>query len=1038
MKILIKTSQINIGVNEAFISAAFALILFLILGAKAKANENYLESNNLLAESEKIDPTFAPAIGFAGRIFAAVRQADGKLLVGGVIDNANGVPHSNLARFLENGELDNSFIPPLFNDAVMKLALQSDGKILVLGSFTKINGIARNGFARLNSDGSLDMAFNSGTSSNTVIGTMLVLPDDRILLTGGTIIWRGVTRKGLMRLNSDGSVDPSLTITPGGFETGIGSIAVTSDNKIYVGGAFSQINGFTREKIAKLEWDGTVIQTFNANISSGTIFDIIPLNDGKVLIAGRFSIGSNLIHLARLNADGKIDETFKTDSQIDTWVTKISLHPNGKIFVYGSFGGGSGTERNIFLLNSDGAADESFSFDTVRYQTSIVSALVRDDGKIYLVGEFSKINSAAHYSLFRLNTDYSVDGTFNPYTVRRTLFDGSAISTLVFQPDGKILVGGAFEQVNGKPRKSLARLNPDGSLDVSFNQNDVLYINDTFPPVVSAIALQSDGKILIGGRFTTVAGSQRSNIARLNPDGTVDVSFDFSLNSVLGISSLAVQSDGKILIGGQFPDGAGSFQAPVIRRNPDGSPDLTFNASSAINSGSGKEIIIQPDNKILVSGAGHSSSTSWNSIARLNPDGTRDTTFNTLINDSPDIELQPDGKIFIGGFFTQVNNQPRQRIARLNADGSLDATFTGAGTNQAVFSVAQESNGRYLIGGQFSQAQSKARLGLARFTSSGFIDSKFFEGGTQNGNISKIYARPDGKVIVCGKFHTFNNVPRLGIVQLSITNQSPFDFDGDGRSDISVFRPSNAAWYLNRSTAGFTGVGFGLAADKLTPADYDGDGKTDVAVFRDGYWYITESSTNQFRAVQFGQTGDVPVPADYDGDGKADVAVFRQGNWYFLNSSNNQFRGVQFGISTDKPVQADYDGDGKTDVAVFRDGNWYWSRSSDNAFRAVQFGVASDKPVAGDYDGDGIADQAVFRSGVWYVLGSMQGFYGIQFGVSTDIPVVADYDGDGKADIAVFRDGNWYSLSSSNNQFRALQFGLADDKPIPAAFVPLN
>jgi hypothetical protein len=262
-----------------------------------------------------------------------------------------------------------------------------------------------------------------------------------------------------------------------------------------------------------------------------------------------------------------------------------------------------------------------------------------------------------------------------------------------------------------------------------------------------------------------------------------------------------------------------------------------------------------------------------------------------------------------------------------------------------------------------------------------------------------------------------------------------FDFDGDGRADLSVFNPSNGVWSLQQSQNGFVATQFGLSTDKITPADFDGDGKTDIAVFRDGTWYWLNSSNGAFNAYQFGQAGDIPVPADFTGDGRAELAVYRDGTWYTLNLAGNQFQAVQFGLPTDKPVPADFDGDGKTDFAVYRDGTWYLLRSL-QGFAAVQFGLAADKPVVGDYDADGKADQAVYRNGIWYVLRSQQGFIGVQLGGAGDVPVAADYDGDSKTDFAVFRDGVWRLLSLEQGFVRSVQFGLAGDKPIPAAFVP--
>lgn len=272
-----------------------------------------------------------------------------------------------------------------------------------------------------------------------------------------------------------------------------------------------------------------------------------------------------------------------------------------------------------------------------------------------------------------------------------------------------------------------------------------------------------------------------------------------------------------------------------------------------------------------------------------------------------------------------------------------------------------------------------------------------------------------------------------------IAPRTPFDFDGDGRADVSVFRPNGGFWYMLNSQSGAAGQQFGASDDRIVPADFDGDGKTDVAVYRNGTWFLNRS-TDGFTGLSFGAATDVPVPADYSGDGKAEVAVWRpsNGTWYIYNLTNNQITSVQLGASGDKPVPGNYDGSGGAEAAVFRpsNGTWYTSTNPATNYGAVVFGTSEDKPVPADFDGDGKTDLALFRpsNGTWYVTRSTGGSTGAVFGLGTDAPVPADYDGDGKADFAVFRDGNWF-MQRSQAGFTGVGFGAATDKPLPNAFV---
>jgi hypothetical protein len=274
--------------------------------------------------------------------------------------------------------------------------------------------------------------------------------------------------------------------------------------------------------------------------------------------------------------------------------------------------------------------------------------------------------------------------------------------------------------------------------------------------------------------------------------------------------------------------------------------------------------------------------------------------------------------------------------------------------------------------------------------------------------------------------------------------KSRADFDGDGKTDLSVFRPSEGNWYLNRSTDGFQVLNWGVSGDVLVPGRYDTDAKTDTAIFRPSNtpgvadFYILNSNGLTATYIEWGNVGDVPVVGDYDGDGKTDAAVYRPstGTW-FINKSSGGVTITPFGGAGDVPVVADFDGDGKTDIVIYRSSTTQWlgNLSGGGALNVV-FGAAGDILVPADYDNDNVDNFAVYRpsTGQWRII--VGGSTVVKsWGISTDIPVPGDYDGDGTDDVAVYRNGTWYVDRSTSGSL-IQSFGLSTDLATPRAYIP--
>jgi uncharacterized delta-60 repeat protein len=703
-----------------------------------------------------------------GFVQAIVVQPDSKVLIGGTFTKVGGVERGRIARLDVDGSLDTGFDPgDGANDYVTDIALQPDGRIIIAGFFTKVDGIPRRRIARLNADGSLDTTFDPGGGPSSLVTAMALQPDGKVIIGGHFAYVDGVPCGFIARLNADGSLDTSFD--PGsGVQGTVETMALQADGKVLIAGTFSAVNNVPRGRVARLNADGSVDATFDPGSGAdNTVFTLAVLPNNKVLIGGEFATvgGASRQRIARLNENGSLDVTFDPGSGANRMVHDIALQTDGKVVVGGWFDMMDGVAHGfITRLNADGSVDTGFDPGSGA-PPGVKVVAVQPDGKVLIGGWFCKVDDVPREGIARLNADGSVDNGFDDC--------GGAndrVYAVALQPDGKILVGGEFTQVNNVARNRIARLNADGTLDTGFDPGSGA------SGAVWAIAVQPDGKVLIGGYFGTVDGVARNGIARLNGDGSLDTSFDPGAGTNLPVFAIAVagqvgrRTSPKVLIGGTFTRVNGATCNRVARLNADGSLDTGFECDPGV-SGPVMALAVQNNGKVIVGGD------FWlvegiprRNIARLNSIGSLDDTFhpgggaNYTVQD---VAVQPDGKVLIGGSFTKVNYLTRNRIARLNEDGSPDTTFDpGSGANSTVQALALQSDGKVLIGGSFTGVGGESRQRVARLHTDGSVDVDFDTSSGANDSVSDLAVQPDGKVVIVGRFtevdgEAFKRIARL-------------------------------------------------------------------------------------------------------------------------------------------------------------------------------------------------------------------------------------------------------------------------------------
>ena len=412
------------------------------------------------------------------------------------------------------------------NDRVDILAVQADGKVILGGAFTSINGMTRIRIARLNTNGSVDTSFDPGAGANFLVTALAIQADGKVLLGGAFTSINGITRNRIARLNTDGSVDTSFD--PGtGANSWVFDLAVQADGKVLLVGRFTSINGIPRNGIARLNTDGSVDTSFDPGTGANNdVRDLALQADGKVLLGGFFTSinGIPRNYVARLNTDGSVDASFDTGIGANRPVYTLALQADGKVLMGGLFDSFNGIPRRIARLNTGGSLDTSF--DPGRDGMAIALLAIQADGKVLVEGSFSINNDITRDSIVRLNTDGSVDLSFDSGSGA-----GSFGVTLALQADGKLLVGGDFQSINGIPRNRIARLNTNGSVDgasIPLNQERNDFLLMVLPAIIAAnngIAGTYSGTMrytIITSPGSSVSGSDRIEI-RVNEDRTIVV-----------------------------------------------------------------------------------------------------------------------------------------------------------------------------------------------------------------------------------------------------------------------------------------------------------------------------------------------------------------------------------------------------------------------------------------------------------------------------------------------------------------------------------
>ncbi len=699
---------------------------FTTYNGAAKTYLARLQSNGTL------DTTWPNGSGPNGPVHAVEPVSGGKLIIAGSFTSVHGTACGRIARLNADGSLDNTFTPGTGADQneVRLVRVQSDGKLLLYGTFFTFNGVSKPSFLRLNANGTIDTPFPAVTTQfvGGNVTDLRLQPDGRIVVVGSFTEYDGTFRRRVARLNTDGSLDTSFDPATGPNDE-VNTVAILSDGRILIGGSFSTYNGTATLRMARLQSTGVLDPTFTG-IGSAVAYvtAIHVLSDGRLWIAvSGLTNDLNVHRFTRLNANGGIDPTFLIENAIGTENnTTFAVRPDGTLLVNCGVLGMNRRGPSQFLVN--GALDTGFNAGTGAGQ-GVNAVVFQADGKAIIGGSFVRYNGVLCKRLVRV----SAQGVIDPSFVTGLGFNEEVLS-IALQTDGKVLVGGNFTKYNGVTRAGLVRLNTDGSLDATFTPS-----MNSATRTVNAIAVMPDGRIVVGGDFTLANNIPRIRVARFLASGALDTSFDPGTGPNLSVEALAVQDDGRVLIGGQFATVSGNPSARLARLNDNGTFDASFAVGSGAN-GTVHAIHLLPGGRMLIGGSfGTYNGATRRNLARLEANGGADGTFSDPgigISTINAISVQPDGRIILSGYFFTMQGSQRYHLARVLADGALDPTFvTGPGTDGSVYGHTLRTDGRILIGGGFTDHNGTGRNRVALIRGTPRVQVKALLEGPYTGSL---------------------------------------------------------------------------------------------------------------------------------------------------------------------------------------------------------------------------------------------------------------------------------------------------------------